>query len=80
MIYTGSDGVTKFSTIKTSKYKYKKANQFGHAWSAVAPPSSVGFVSEAMDAKSLAGMKPYEDIKSKYKNFSFNNGFFYSGS
>jgi len=61
MIYTGSDGVTKFSTIKTSKYKYKKANQFGHAWSAVAPPSSVGFVSEAMDAKSLAGMKPYED-------------------
>ena len=61
MIYTGSDGVTKFSTIKTSKYKYKKANQFGHAWSAVAPPSSVGFVSDASLAKSLAAMKPYED-------------------
>jgi len=61
MIYTGSDGVSKFSTKQTPKYKYKKANQTGTFWSDVAPPSNVGFVSDASLAKSLAAMKPYED-------------------
>jgi hypothetical protein len=61
MIYIGADGVTKFSTKKTPKYKYKKGNQFKTYWSDTAPPSPIGVVSEAMDAKSLAAMKPYED-------------------
>ena len=61
MLFKSSDGTKTYSTIKTPKYQYKKANQFGGFWSDVAPPSNVGFVSEAMDAKSLAGMKPYED-------------------
>ena len=60
-LFKSSDGTKTYSTVKTPKYKYKKANQFRTFWSDVAPPSNVGFVSDTMAAKSLAGMKPYED-------------------
>ena len=60
-LFKSSDGTKTYSTVKTPKYKYKKANQFRTFWSDVAPPSNGGFVSDTMAAKSLAGMKPYED-------------------
>ena len=60
-LFKSSDGTKTYSTVKTPKYKYKKANQFRTFWSDIAPPSTKGVVSEAMDSKSLAAMKPYED-------------------
>ena len=59
-LFIGSDGVTKLSTKKTPKYKYRKANQFGSWWSDVAPaPKSEANIA-AMLQKSEAAYKAYE--------------------
>ena len=60
-LFKSSDGAQTYSTVQTPKYKYKKGNQFRTFWSDVAPPSNVGFVSEAMAAKSEKALQPFID-------------------
>ena len=40
-LFKSSDGTKTYSTVQTSKYKYKKANQYGTYWSDKAPPSNI---------------------------------------
>ena len=60
-LFKSSDGTKTYSTVQTSKYKYKKANQYGTYWSDEAPPSNIGRVSEANLTKSELSYKDYED-------------------